>query len=356
MQRLLYLLLFVTAASGCSRASLKTVAPPEPEPLVVHRAVETEQPVEAEVATVVEIPVVKGPTVSDLCEPVDNRRPYPTSAERKATKKLIRLTCDALGVDRNTCKYFTMVSLRESSYRWWVRHKMNGDAAAAVRAWMDASLTYGWDVLWSYPAQKREDLTAITMTARRGDANPYFPDVERWMTGGLGLGGVNVGYHLSKFDKTAPPEILCDPIINVIVQVTLARSAVDRYGASNLYEVQAVYAGRTYYNRKGRARPLSCATGCPSEIRGDEPKYAKQRARARHGDGMMRKRCQAFGIDCLTKPNLGRALRGRDVTPADRYEFAESIRGEPLLPFDTPPDLREVTPQVVDEFKVEPTS
>lgn len=351
MQRL-FLPLFMTVATGCAGSSLKTVASPEPVQSKAARVKSDQPPVIVSSVPDAKLTPALSPTVASLCEPVDSRRPYPTAAERKATKKLIRTTCDALGVDRNTCKYFVMVALRESSYRWWVRHKMAGDAAAAVRGWMNASLTYGWDVRWSRKAQKQEDLTAITMVARREDANPYFPDVERWLTGGLGLGGVNVGYHLSKFDKMAPPEILCDPVINVIVQVSLARSAVDRYGARNMYEVQAVYAGRTYHDRNGRARALSCSVGCPKEMRGEELKFAEQRARARKGDGMMAKRCRLFGIDCLAKPQLGRTLRGRGVTVADRYEFAEMIRGAPLLRFGPPPDLREVTPQVVDEFEV----
>lgn len=351
-------LLFVTVAVGCStRVPSKTVAPPEPEladQVVTER---TLPPVVApDPAPEPEAPSLEESTVVDLCEPVDQRRPYPTKDERLEVRQLIRATCSALGVDANSCKYFLMVASRESSYRWWVRHKMTGDAAFAVRAWISAAHIYGWDVHWPARAQKREDLTAIVMAPRHDGANAYFPDVSRWMTGGLGLGGLNVGYHLAKFDRVAPPEILCDPTINVMVQVALARSAVDRYRASNLYEVQAVYAGRTYYDSNGRVRPLSCAGGCPKDIRGDAPKHAKQRARARKGDAMMTKRCKSLGIDCLAKPKFGRVLRGRDVTPLQRYEFAEAIRGAPLPDFPDPLDFTEVEPQIVDSLREVPDS
>jgi hypothetical protein len=350
-------MLFLTLAAGCAtRAPTKIMALPEPEQTQPSTPTEDTR---AQEGAQDEAPaeVAKGPTVADLCEPLDKRRPYPTDEQRRATKKLIRATCKALGVDRNTCQYFVMVALRESSYRPWVRHKLSGDVAEAVRAWIAASDLYGWDVHWPYAAHKREDLAAIVMAPCNGNghsngANPYYPDVERWMTGGLGLGGLNVSYHLAKFDHTAPPEILCDPVINVMVQVDLARAAVDRYGARNFYEVQAVYGGRTYRDRNGRARALSCVTGCPGPVRSDAPKNVRLRAAARRGDAQMHKRCRQFGIDCLAKPGLGRVLRGRDVTTRARYELADSIRGAPLPPFDPPPDPGSVAPQVVSELHV----
>jgi len=269
-------------------------------------------------------------TIADLCEPYDSRRPYPTSSEKAATIDLIEATCKAMGVDKPSCRFFShVVSLRESSYRPWVRHKMAGDVAAASRAYLGSGSRYGWDVFWRARDRKQENLQALELRPRE-EPNPYFVTAERWMSGGLGLGGLNVPFHLAKFDPMAPPEILCDPVINVMVQISLARNAVDRYGARNWYEVQAVYAGRTFYDRKGRHRPLTCSGGCP-----DAPDAEDKLDKARKGDADLRKRCSVAELDCKAKPVLGTTLRHR-ATPAERYTLAEKLRGAPLPAWDVP--------------------
>lgn len=348
------LLLAVTALGACA-STPKTLASPEPQAQVVQVDVETTpttptpetlEPLSTEDSSTAEPTPepVAVKTTRDLCEPVDSRRPYPTRAERNETKALIRQTCRALGVDTNACKLFMIFSLRESSYRWWVRHKKPGDTSAAVVGWLDSASRYGWQIEWPLDARRQSDLTAIVMQPNKTGANPYYPDVHRWLTGGLGLGGINVGYHLSKIDDTAPPEILCDPILNIIVQVSIARSAQDHYDAYSAFQVQAVYGGRTFRDSNGRKRAMTCVGGCPEEIQGDQPKNVSRRTRAIRGDRNMRRRCAAVGMDCTVKLNLGQVLRGSDVTPADRYKFADELRGETLPPFDTPTD--DVAPTV----------
>jgi len=280
----------------------------------------------------VEVPGWKDPqTIRDLCEPVDGRWGYPTKAERAHTRSVIRATCDEMGVDEDSCLYFErIVSLRESSYRAWVRHKHGGDRAAAARSYMATAHVYGWQVRWDRKAKKQEDLGAMEFAPapRAESVNPYFTQTERWLAGGLGLGGLNIGYHLAKFDRKAPPEILCDPVVNTMVQIYLARSAVNRYGARNWIEVQAIYGGRSTYDENGHAIPETCKVyqrrgkPCPDGVR----KMEKG----------IRKRCRDQGLDCHSRPQLGDRHPRSKTSAQDRYRVAEKVRGAPLPPFDVP--------------------
>ncbi len=325
--------------SGCAGRSATPVAEPEPQILLEQKPeiqqepeeniVQAEEPEEEPASLVEEEPTI---TTLNLCEPIGERRGYPDSSQKKQVRALIRKTCRAMGVGSEDCKFFyAIISLRESGYRWWVRHRLSGDVAAAIGAYLATSHSYGWDVRWDHKARKREDLSALEFTEYGARQNPYFQDPKRWMFG-LGLGGLNISYHLVKFDRMAPPEILCDPVINAMVQIVIARNAVHKYKAQNFAEIQAIYAGRKYYDDRGRVRPLSCARGCPKDT------DAKQRARARKGDAMILKRCKARGLDCLKKPQLGSKLNLKRMPREDRYKAAEEIRGEPLPPFDTVPE------------------
>ena len=325
-------LVFVAGCAGKAKAPVATpIADNQPQQQVdapeEKPEVQPEQEVEEE--TVEE---TAPRTTLNLCEPIGERWKYPDKESKKKTRALIQRTCRAMGVGKEDCKFFYgIVSVRESSYRYWVRHKLKGDVAAALSSYLGRSHTYGWDVHWAPKDRKREDLSKLEFEEYGDKQNPYFLDPERWMFG-LGLGGLNISYHLAKFDRMAPPEILCDPVINTMVQVTIARNAVQRYGARNFAEVQAIYAGRTAYDDRGRARPLSCTRGCPKHASPD------QRARARKGDAGILKRCKARGLDCYRKPQLGSKLRLGDLSIEERYEAAENIRGEALPPFDTPPE------------------
>jgi hypothetical protein len=271
-------------------------------------------------------------TVADLCEPVDSRWAFPTKDERKVTIDIIHKVCSAMGTDRRSCDYFArIVSLREASYRPWARSRLPGDRSAAARAYLASAHLYGWEARWSLEAQKISDLSAIELSPIQGRLqNPYYAIPERWISGGLGLGGLNVAYTLRNIDVEAPPEILCDPVINAIVQISIGRAAVERYGASNFYEVQAVYGGRTYYSAIADGqRPLSCSAGeCPSDMT-----YA-QRRRAHSHDQDLRRRCEAKGIDCLARPVFGRKHKGD--TAAEIHALADEVRGGVLPPWDEP--------------------
>lgn len=253
-------------------------------------------------------------TIKSLCEPIDDRWPMPTKKQRREVRQVINRVCRAHGIGPTDCIYFReIVSIRESSLRWWVRHKLAGDTAAALRAYLAYSRRYGWDTIWHEDARKIEDISKIEYDAIGDEQNLYFLEADRWMFG-LGLGAQNVAIHLSRFDNLAPPEILCDQVINVMVQIDIARSAVRKYRAKNWVEVQAIYAGRIGTDENGR---------------GIAGKNAKK-------DAKIRERCRKKGLNCNAKPKLGGKLKLWKMTVEERYEAAEKIRGNPLPPFDVP--------------------
>jgi len=255
--------------------------------------------------------------IRDLCEPIDERRPFPTKEERKQLRAIIHKTCKASGVSDESCKYFYLVSGRESSYRAHARHKLEADNAAAMRWYLSQSLLYGYEAEWPYKARKQEDLSQVKLKPSpdgKGHINPYFTQIDRWLYG-LGLGGLNVSLHLKRIDPEAPPEILCDPVINVLVQIDLARSAVRRFRAKNFLDVNAIYGGRTTYDYKGRAVA----------------------ARHKKRDYGFLRRCKDYNLDCLKyTPELGDRLDISKMSAEEIYLEAERIRGYRLPAFDVP--------------------
>lgn len=271
-------------------------------------------------------------TTIGLCEPIDQRWDYPTQDQRERSKDLIKETCKAMGVGSQDCKFFYgIISTRESDHRPWVRHKLASDTSAALSAYMRRAHDYGWSVRWTPEGRKAEDVSKLEYMAYGDSQNPYFLDASRWMFG-LGLGGLNISYHLSKFDHLAPPEILCDPVINAMIQITIARISVSRYGAKNFAEVQAVYGGRTVPDENGTLVPLSCTRGCPKGASREDI------ARARSGDADILRRCSSHGLDCHKRPQLGGEIRLESMSIGDRYAAADAIRGESLPSFDAPPE------------------
>lgn len=255
-----------------------------------------------------------------LCEPHDSRWEWPTEKQRAQAKVLILATCEAMGVSQETCKYFKLVSGRESSYRWWARHKKFGDVSSAAGAYLSESEVYGWRAEWKYRARKHGEVEKIELWPLRGkNQNPYYPQALRFFYG-LGLGGLNVPYQLQKIDPMAPPEILCDPVLNTMVQVQISRSAVRRYGAKNFVEVQAIFAGRTDFDDRGKAIP----------------------GHNRKKDLLFLRRCRAYGLDCYSKPDFGRHLDIDRMTPEQIYSAADAIRKKPLPKFD-----KMTSPQVI---------
>lgn len=269
------------------------------------------------------------PTVRDLCEPLGERWSPPSKKERRVVVRTIRRTCRAMGVSRNSCKYFILIGARESMYNASVRHRLPGDVRGAGVSWRRLAHRFGWHL-------ERGGASGISLQALSGPRNPYYVDVARWSTG-LGLGGLNPANAVIKFDPYAPPEILCDPVINVMSQIEIARSAVVKYNARNFYEVQAVYGGRTYKSESGKRRALSCSRGCPDVS-------DRLKAKARKFDAKLRIRCESVGMDCYRRPRFGTVLVGGTIE--DRYRLASDVRGAPLPVFDSPPLSQETVTEI----------
>jgi len=334
-------LLALVFVAGCAGGNRSPVAPPEgiappsnPEVIEDDSAEpDTVEVAENEVAEEVSKPVEVVTTLS-LCEPIGERWKHGDRKQRNEARALIDKTCEAMGVGEEDCKYFRdIISVRESHYRWWVRHKLAGDVSAALSSYMGRSNRYGWTASWSDEAKRAEDISKIDLEPYGDEQNLYFQDPTRWMFG-LGLGGLNIVYHLRKFDHMAPPEILCDPVINTMIQITIARNAVWKYKAENFPEIQAVYGGRTYHNKNGKVRPLSCTRGC------DKILSENQIARAKDGDRKILNRCTKKELDCYKTPELGEEYILQEMSREERYKAADEIRGKALPPFDTPPKRR----------------
>lgn len=67
----------------------------------------------------------------------------------------------------------------------------------------------------------------------------------RWHDGGVGLGlnGVNITTHASRWPTPLHPAI-CDPRVSAAVVQDIAHGCISRRGASTIWELQACFAGR----------------------------------------------------------------------------------------------------------------
>ena len=251
--------------------------------------------------------VAVAPTVRNLCEPADERWKLGPEG-RKEVKRRIAATASAMGADPRA---FKALAMRESSFRSSVRHKMAGDVSHALTAYIQGAHQYGWDVHWPWQARRTGDLDAIELKAIGDrDQNPYYSDAARWTTSGLGPFGLNPAYYVVRWDALAAPEVLCDPEVATIVAVRIARRAVDRFGAKNWVEVNAVFAGRfkRVRDKAGISRVIIVRNA------------KKDRSFCNLADN--------WGFDCTDAPKLGTKL---GLSPTERQaDFAAKLRGGPL--------------------------
>lgn len=195
------------------------------------------------------------------------KRRITKSQQRKMKRDIVLITRE-MGANP---KPFLLWGLRESSYKWWARHRLNPDKEAAIRAHSTYSYSVGLeDALKVKIAKNRKIrgglISDITRAKRKRDAaapgtpehqaaldkiaelntqfkraerkisgarnrlrkikvykdNPTFGAAWRWGNG-YGLYGHQPVYFVGRWDKNAPPEILCDPIVATIVQVWSVR-------------------------------------------------------------------------------------------------------------------------------------
>lgn len=221
------------------------------------------------------------------CEPIDERWHIADTDEQQLTRALVEETCRELGAD---CALIRAWALRESTWTPWRRHRMAGDRLEAFSAYVASAKRYGYSVrsVDRHP-ETREVLAVRVRELPNRDANPYFASHERWMHG-LGLLGQIPGWHLSKWDPLAEPEVLCDPVVATIVAIRIARQAQSHYGANTYVAINAVYAGRTQKVQLSDGKTVARA------------KFHEGR------DQLFVARAKAVGLDAFARPKLGTVL------------------------------------------------
>lgn len=113
-------------------------------------------------------------------------------------------------------KFLRLVSLRETSYRPWKRHRLSPDQAANDRAYVRQAKRYGVEVKTvcangQKRCKKSEKIISL-VTPTKSDFNPHYNDLWRWHYG-LGLYGQVSALHVAAWDPMAPPEVLCREVV-----------------------------------------------------------------------------------------------------------------------------------------------
>lgn len=134
------------------------------------------------------VAAAQAPTIG-VCDPVDGPRIQWTAEQRAETKSRAMAACRRLKADPGICAWVSASGERESDWRPGVRH-----------------------------------------TKGKGES-------------GIGPLGLSIRWHGDKWPGDPEPA-LCSPEASVIVALDIARRAQERWGARNLIEVQAVFAGR----------------------------------------------------------------------------------------------------------------
>lgn len=253
--------------------------------------------------------------IQGLCEPSNGRWGYLTQSEQKRVSELIDATCKEMGV--KDCRFFHLIAVRESGLRPYVRHRMAGDRKHALGAFVNNGTIYGWKVRRVFKAGRKGDLEKLDTGDLKIDpiegreGNPYYDQPDRWTTG-LGLHGLNVAHHLVKWDRMAPPEALCDPVVSTIVTIRIARRAVAHYNAKTWTEINAIFAGRQTVDYDDRGHAHARADLDPRK------------------DAYFISRARSWGLNPNADPSrlLGTRL-GLGYDPA-QTEVADKIRGRSL--------------------------
>jgi len=176
------------------------------------------------------------------CDPVDGPALQFTQAERRAVRQRIRRACKATGAAPIVCAYHDAVTVRESSGRSSVRHRLG----------------------------KGEN--------------------------GVGPQGLSIVSHADKWPGPADPDF-CVPEVSFVVTHEIVHKAVTRYGARNLWDVQAVFAGRFGCVGDG-------SSGTCTNVQQDKTTSA------------ICGRMQARGFDCYAP--IGRRELGQRIAKRDR--------------------------------------
>ncbi len=140
---------------------------------------------------------------------------YPKRSERIWRKDRLEFVvddrCDG-GCDRRALTaMLSLEALKESTWRPWIRHRLNPDHEANQRAHMTHAERYGHAVKQvdrMVPRGNREVKRTYDVLSYQDDGNPHYREPERWQYG-LGLFGMNAAGFTFEWDDMAPPEVLC---------------------------------------------------------------------------------------------------------------------------------------------------
>lgn len=151
--------------------------------------------------------------------------PWPSKREKQWRKarlgEIVAEICSGPGCDaRDLSAFLGHVAGRESTWRPWKAHRLNGDVRANESAWTLKAKRYGHEHL---VVQRRTKAEVVGVKLLDG-GNPYYAAQDRWQ--GWGYYGQNAALFTGIEDPMAPPEILCREIESTDAYLARARSIV----------------------------------------------------------------------------------------------------------------------------------
>jgi hypothetical protein len=135
---------------------------------------------------------------------------WPRRAEqrwrRARLEAVVEHVCRGAGCNARTLGAFMgAVAQRESTWRPWKTHRLNGDLRANRSTYALKAKRYGHGHVLERRKGAARDIIAGVSLQRGG--NPHYRDSQRWQ--GYGLFGQNSALFVYLWDPKAPPEILC---------------------------------------------------------------------------------------------------------------------------------------------------
>lgn len=213
-----------------SEADPKPEQPPKVNPLKLTSRAEPQGKMETPEESVNDLPIPQ-------CIEPGEKNPSYSRAEREETRERVQAVCKAVSASPIICAYMDAITVRESSGRAGVRHYKGNNE------------------------------------------------------NGLGAMGLSLRWHKDKWPGDDEDPQFCHPEVSAIVALAIMHRAMARYDASNIVELQSIYAGHWYCEGEGRERKC-------------HPKVAERDAR-------VCRRMEARGHDCwkdLTKEDLGKKV------------------------------------------------
>ena len=153
---------------------------------------------------------------------------YPKRAERLWRRSRLAYVvddrCDG-GCDRRALtNMLALEALKESTWRPWVRHRLNPDHEANKLGHLNHAERYGHvigEVKRMVKRGNRYVERSVDAIEYSEDGNPHYRDMYRWEYG-VGLFGMNAAGFTFEWDNMAPPEVLC--LEPVAIEVWLCRA------------------------------------------------------------------------------------------------------------------------------------